>query len=105
LARGGGLVLGIHLDGITGMAVAVSVVAAATTAVFLVSARRRWVGATKGVLRSTAGAVVMVLPLIVLRGHQVLWLLWVVLVAVTVLVTLARFGRSTAAGRRPVILH
>ncbi len=78
-----GVALGVTLDvfglekhGIVGLAIAVTIGATVVTALLLREIARTWSGSLRGLWRSTVVVAVSCAPLVALRRHEGLWLLW-----------------------------
>lgn len=97
----------VRVDGIIGLAWASMATGGAVTLALLVACRALWGVALARVLLSTARAVTVGLPLILLHRWAVLWSAYVALVVLPAVCL--RLWRHEAAGRvksgRPVVLH
>jgi glycosyltransferase involved in cell wall biosynthesis len=111
LASGGaalvaGALVGIHLDGIRGLATAVCLVSGSVTFGFAVLTWRHWPGAVTRLWRSALLPLLAGLPLVALRAHPVAWAAWaLVVLALPAVATVARFRHHVGGPARPRVLH
>lgn len=107
VVQSGFVVAGIETAGIYGLAVAAAAGGALVAAALWLSMRQRWPGSGRGLLRPSAGALMLALPLVALRGSPEAWLVWAVAgVGLPALLALYRFKSQVPSNtRRPQVLH
>ena len=102
-------VLGLKTHGTIGLAVAVAIGAALVTVALAYEIRSVWRGSLRGALRTLMFVSSCCLPLLVLRGHLVGWVLWAIgcgaLFCVRGLLDASRNGSAATGAVRPRVLH
>ena len=100
---------GSETHGTIGLAVAVAIGAALVTVALAYEIRSVWRGSLRAALRTLMFVSSCCLPLLVLRGHLVGWVLWVVgcgaLFCVRGLLDASRSGSVATGAVRPRVLH
>lgn len=101
-------IVGLHLYGGRGLAVAVAVQATAISVSLVIDIQRRWPGSLRSLSRTVVGACALAVPLWAVRSHVVVWAAVAVLCAgLPALAALVQVeGRARSAKHaRPRVLH